>query len=42
MFATIRRYESVDQARTDELIKKADETPRAEPRATCPASVATT
>jgi hypothetical protein len=25
MFATIRRYESVDQARTDELIKKADE-----------------
>ena len=26
MFATIRRYESVDPARTDELIKKADET----------------
>jgi hypothetical protein len=26
MFATIRRYESVDNARTDELIKKADET----------------
>jgi hypothetical protein len=25
MFATIRRYESVDQARTDELIKKVDE-----------------
>jgi len=25
MFATIRRYESVDQARTDELIKNADE-----------------
>jgi hypothetical protein len=26
MFATIRRYESVDPTRTDELIKKADET----------------
>jgi hypothetical protein len=26
MFATIRRYESVDPARMDELIKKADET----------------
>jgi hypothetical protein len=26
MFATIRRYESVDQARTSELVKKADET----------------
>jgi hypothetical protein len=26
MFATIRRYESVDQARTAELVKKADET----------------
>jgi hypothetical protein len=26
MFATIRRYESVDPARTDELIKKVDET----------------
>ena len=26
MFATIRRYESVDQGRTDELVKKADET----------------
>jgi hypothetical protein len=26
MFATIRRYESVDQSRTDELVKKADET----------------
>ena len=26
MFATIRRYESVDPSRTDELIKKADET----------------
>ena len=26
MFATIRRYEAVDQARADELIKKADET----------------
>ena len=26
MFATIRRYEAVDQARTDELIKKCDET----------------
>jgi hypothetical protein len=26
MFATIRRYESIDSARTDELIKKADET----------------
>jgi hypothetical protein len=25
MFATIRRYESVDQARTSELIKKVDE-----------------
>jgi hypothetical protein len=24
MYATIRRYESVDQARTDELIKKVD------------------
>ena len=26
MFATIRRYESIDQARTSELVKKADET----------------
>jgi hypothetical protein len=26
MFATIRRYESIDQARTTELVKKADET----------------
>jgi hypothetical protein len=26
MFATIRRYESIDKARTDELVKKADET----------------
>ena len=26
MFATIRRYEAVDQARTSELIKRADET----------------
>ena len=26
MFATIRRYESIDQARTNELVKKADET----------------
>jgi hypothetical protein len=26
MFATIRRYESVDQGRTGELVKKADET----------------
>ena len=26
MFATIRRYESIDPARTDELVKKADET----------------
>jgi heme-degrading monooxygenase HmoA len=26
MFATIRRYESVDPSRTDELIKKAEET----------------
>ena len=26
MFATIRRYEAIDNARTDELIKKADET----------------
>ena len=26
MFATIRRYEAVDQARTAELIQKADET----------------
>jgi hypothetical protein len=25
MYATIRRYESVDQARTDELVKKVDE-----------------
>jgi hypothetical protein len=25
MFATIRRYESVDQSRTDELVKKVDE-----------------
>jgi hypothetical protein len=25
MFATIRRYESVDQSRTGELVKKADE-----------------
>lgn len=28
MFATIRRYESVDKARTDELVKLADETLR--------------
>jgi hypothetical protein len=26
MFATIRRYEAIDQARTNELVKKADET----------------
>ena len=26
MFATIRRYEAIDQARTSELVKKADET----------------
>jgi hypothetical protein len=26
MFATIRRYESVDHNRTDELVKKVDET----------------
>jgi hypothetical protein len=26
MFATIRRYEAVDQARISELVKKADET----------------
>jgi hypothetical protein len=26
MFATIRRYESIDQARISELVKKADET----------------
>jgi hypothetical protein len=26
MFATIRRYESIDQNRTDELVKKVDET----------------
>jgi hypothetical protein len=26
MFATIRRYEAIDQARTSELAKKADET----------------
>ena len=26
MFATIRRYESIDNGRTDELVKKADET----------------
>jgi hypothetical protein len=26
MFATIRRYEGVDKTRTDELVKKADET----------------
>jgi hypothetical protein len=26
MFATIRRYEAVDQNRTDELVRKADET----------------
>ena len=26
MFATIRRYDAVDQSRTDELVKKADET----------------
>jgi hypothetical protein len=25
MFATIRRYEAIDNARTDELVKKADE-----------------
>ena len=25
MFGTIRRYESIDQSRTDELVKKADE-----------------
>jgi hypothetical protein len=25
MFATIRRYESIDQTRTSELVKKADE-----------------
>ena len=26
MFATIRRYETIDQSRTSELVKKADET----------------
>jgi hypothetical protein len=26
MFATIRRYEGVDKSRTDELVKKVDET----------------
>jgi hypothetical protein len=26
MFATIRRYDAIDQERTDELVKKADET----------------
>ena len=26
MFATIRRYEAIDQSRTSELVKKADET----------------
>jgi hypothetical protein len=26
MFATIRRYEAIDQARTSELVKRADET----------------
>ena len=26
MFATIRRYESIDNARTSEIVKKADET----------------
>jgi hypothetical protein len=26
MFATIRRYESIDQGRTSEVVKKADET----------------
>ena len=26
MFATIRRYEAIDPSRTDELVKKADET----------------
>jgi hypothetical protein len=26
MFATIRRYEAIDQERTSELVKKADET----------------
>ena len=26
MFATIRRYESIDQARIGELVKKTDET----------------
>jgi hypothetical protein len=26
MFATIRRYESIDQSHTSELVKKADET----------------
>jgi hypothetical protein len=26
MFATIRRYESIDQARSSELVKKVDET----------------
>ena len=26
MFATIRRYEAIDQGRTSELVKKADET----------------
>ena len=25
MFATIRRYEAIDQGRTSELVKKADE-----------------
>lgn len=26
MFATIRRYDAIDQERTDELVRKADET----------------
>ena len=26
MFATIRRYDAIDQERTDELVKKVDET----------------
>jgi hypothetical protein len=26
MYATIRRYDAVDQSRTSELVKKADET----------------
>ena len=31
MFATIRRYEAIDQSRTGELVKKVDDEPRAPP-----------